>query len=255
MMELLDLHIGYGKKVLVKNISTNLDRGQLIGIIGKNGTGKSTLIKTLVGLHQSITGEVKIDGKKLADLTNKERSQLISYVPSTTPDFGYFKLEDLLAMGRYPYSSWNGRLNNEDVKLIDGIVNKMNLSDMKRKYLYAMSDGERQKSMIARALVQDTPIVVLDEPTAFLDPVASIEVLEVLKNEVEKNNKTVILSSHDLASCTEFSDLLWMIDSYQNLIQGSPSQLIENGQLETVFGKEGYGLRRDKLGFSPLGAG
>lgn len=202
MIELRDLNIGYkskGKTVSVfRNLNALFYPGDLIGLVGDNGIGKSTLLKTITGNLKPLSGEVYIQSTPVEHFSMQDLSHILSIV--ITEKIGGFNLTvwDLVASGRTPYINAFGNLSAEDERIINESLNLLNLSSLKHKFIDELSDGQRQKVIIAKSLAQQTPIIILDEPTAFLDYNSKHHLFGTLKNLALEQKKLIIVSSHDL---------------------------------------------------------
>ncbi len=188
-----NLSIGYDQ-VLIDSIDFKLDKGNLVALIGKNGSGKSTLIKTLAGIIPAMAGKIFLDNRIL---NSKEIASKISVVLTDKP-IPDLKVEEILRLGRLPYSDFLNRLDDKGTKIMQRVVGELNLQDLLEKKIVHLSDGEKQMVMIARALIQDTPVIILDEPTTHLDLENKATVLRLLKDLAKKNGKLVLFSTHDL---------------------------------------------------------
>lgn len=231
LLEIKNLSIGYGEKVLSKEIYLALNKGELVGLIGQNGVGKSTLIRTFCGLHPPISGSISIDGKQLNKYTNKEIAKMVSLVLTGKPDSMNLTVIELIALGRYPYSGWLGILGQEDKMKIDEAIALMEINYIATKKLFELSDGQLQKVMIARALAQDTPLIVLDEPTSHLDLRNKIEVLQSLK-QLAISGKSILISTHEIDLAAGVCDTFWCMDFDREFLVGPPSQLIDQGKVQ-----------------------
>ena len=210
LLHIKNLKIGY-KKALTEAININANSGDFICIIGKNGKGKSTLLNTIAGVLPSISGSIFYNQKDIKDINLSERSTLISYVPSKQEYLSNLKVIDLVYMGRAPYTNIFDRKTAKDNAIVEKAIESFEIKELKHKSLYAISDGERQRAMICRAFVQQTPIILLDEPTAFLDYYAKHKLLSELHKLASENNKCVIFSSHDLDIAFKFANIIWLV--------------------------------------------
>ncbi len=233
------LNIGYGKKIVQNNLNLTASEGDLICLIGTNGSGKSTLLRTLSALQKPISGDIDIFGQKLHSLTQTQRSTTISLVLTDSIEIDKLSIYDLVAFGRYPYTNWAGKMNPEDQKIVNNALDQVNLLHKKDSYIDHVSDGEKQRAIIAKALAQDTPLVLLDEPTAHLDLPNRIEVMMLLKRLAKETNKTFILSTHELDLAIQISDKIWLFDGNDVHI-GIPEDLMVNGTFQNAFGKNSY---------------
>ncbi len=252
LLEIQNITLGYGlNEPILLDASAPLKEGRLTALLGVNGIGKSTLIRAMVGMMACRSGKILMDEKELFQLSLADRSQKISLVKTSLPDLGYMTAQDFIGMGRHPYTNWIGRLMKKDQQIIDSVIESMGIENLALRYLFELSDGERQKVIVARALVQDTPVIVMDEPIAFIDPVASLELLDILKKQCADNGKTILFSSHDIGATFMYADDVWLIDNDRTIISGTPNALIENGSVEAVFGKKGFELGQNTVGFKP----
>lgn len=212
VINIRQLEIGY-KHSLTNPVELSANSGELICILGKNGTGKSTLLKTLAGIIKPLAGEIFIIGINQNKLGPKNKSKLISFVPSRLAYMSNIKVIDLVSMGRTPYTNVFNNLNHNDLEQIDYAIELFGLQNLRNRPLFEVSDGERQKAMICRAYVQNTPVIMLDEPTAFLDYPSKVELIERLKSMTINSKKTIIFSSHDLELSLKNVEKLWIFDN------------------------------------------
>lgn len=228
------LSIGYNKNVLIKNINLSASNNELVSIIGRNGEGKSTLIKSIVGFLEKIHGNILINNKQLESYSEKEKSKLISVVLTEKIALHNISVFDYVAYGRYPYTNWLGMNTNSDNDMISKAINICGIKHLNDHLFSELSDGEKQKTNIARAIAQNTPIIVLDEPTAHLDLVNKLEVFKLLNKLVKEENKTIIISTHQIELALQLSDKIWMINN-KNVIEGSPEKLKQEGIINQLF--------------------
>lgn len=202
MIDIKQLEIGYQNKrqhnSVFKDINLTLNDGDLVGLMGDNGVGKSTFLKTITGNLVPLSGEIKINDKNISYYTAQQLAQLLSIV--VTEKIGGFNLTvwDVVATGRTPYINIFGKLTPEDESIVTEALGQLNLLPLKDKLIDELSDGQRQKVMIAKSLAQQTPIIVLDEPTAFLDHTSKHHLFATLKQLCVEQGKLIIVSSHDL---------------------------------------------------------
>jgi len=219
---------------LVHNISIDANRGELIALIGQNGSGKSTLLRTLVGLQKAVKGSVLINQQDIRSWNNVERAKQISFVSTEAIYAANLNVFELISLGRFPYTNWLGNLKQEDIDIINDAIAKVGLQKLVKKSIAKISDGEKQRAVIARALVQDTELIILDEPTAFLDLPNKYELVALLANLCKKNNKTIVFSTHDLNIALRYSDKIWLMIN-DSIEQGAPEDLVLNSSFEKIF--------------------
>jgi iron complex transport system ATP-binding protein len=229
-----NLSIGHNSHSIIEDIQLTEKFGQFISIIGRNGEGKSTLIKTLTTLIPAIAGTILIDNKNIIDVSENEKSRLISVVLTNKVTIYNISVFDFVAYGRYPYTNWLGIKTSNDNDFINQAIELCGINHLINKLYSELSDGERQKVNIARAIAQNTPIIILDEPTAHLDLVNKIEVFKLLKLLVEQHQKTIIISTHQIELALQLSDKIWLINQ-QKIVSNSPQVLIKNGSIERLF--------------------
>lgn len=238
-IQLQNLSVGFLSKkrssqILFKDLDLTCKSGEIIGLVGKNGVGKSTLLKTLAGLLDPLKGNIQINGKILKSFTKKELARQISYVSTEIPVVNNLTVYDFVSYGRFPYTSWLGKLSYEDKNSIEQAIAQVGIQHISLKFITEISDGERQRAMIARALAQDTEIIILDEPTAFLDLPNRYEVIRLLNGLANRKSKTIIFSTHDLAIALHEADNLWLLTEGK-IITGAPEDLIINRGFHKLF--------------------
>lgn len=234
-----NLSIGYrnGKhiSIILDNLNLSLHRGQLVCLIGANGIGKSTLLRTLSGVQKPINGNIYIGHADITQCSRTELSRLISIVYTDRTLAGALTVEELVGLGRQPYTNFFGRLDKEDKAIVSSVLNDVGMSHKSQCYIATLSDGERQKVMIAKALAQRTPIVLLDEPTAFLDIASNIETMQLLHSLAHKHDKAILLSTHDISQSIMLADKLWLLLNDKTMKSGITEELILNGDLDNLF--------------------
>lgn len=232
------LRVGHGTQSLVEGIDLELRAGELVALIGVNGGGKSTLLNTLAGLHPSVSGEVWIGGVPIRAMAAVERARHLALVLTGRPAVGLLDVRSVVALGRQPWTGHFGRLAAIDLEKVDAAMDAADVSALAARALQDLSDGEAQRVMIARALAQDTPLILLDEPMAFLDLVHRIRLLRLLKEQVRSASKGVLLSTHDLHLALDHCDRVLLIHG-KALWSGSPLEARGSGILAEVFAGEG----------------
>jgi len=249
-----NLSIGYSKKrnraVVQPNLNLKLQAGELVCLIGPNGTGKSTLLRTLAGLQKPLDGKVKIDNNELEILTHHAKAMLIALVLTDRIDIDNATVLDIVSFGRHPYSNWWGNTSDEDEQKVLESIEMVHLIHKKDVSLSELSDGERQRVMIAKALAQDTPIIMLDEPTAHLDLPNRVEIMLLLHRLAHKTNKAIILSTHELDMALQAADRIWLITNENGVEAGVPEDLVFNGSFNRAFESKSYYFNADNGNFS-----
>ena len=238
-----NLSIGYTsgnkKKMVAENLNGRIRKGELVCLLGSNGTGKSTLMRTLCRFQPYFEGEISILGKPIKRLSDKEISKLVSVVLTDRVSVPNASVFELVAYGRSPYTGILGRIDNRDKAVVEQAIAQCGIAHKKNALLSSISDGERQKAFIAKALAQDTPVILLDEPTAFLDLPSKVEIIQLLRRIASESGKSVLLSTHDLDLALQMADTLWLLHSHGPLITGSPENLLQKNAFQTLFQNKG----------------
>ncbi|MCU0438667.1 MAG: ABC transporter ATP-binding protein [Raineya sp.] len=229
MLQAQALQVGYPQRVLFKNMHFSCKKGQLTCLLGRNGAGKSSLIRVLSGLQAQTAGEILIEDSPLSKLKLQEIAQKVAIVLSDKPQTEYLTVYETIAFGRTPYLNWQGKYNSEDKKIIEKSLEITHLQEFSNKYLHTLSDGERQRVMLARALAQDTPIIILDEPTAYLDVYYRKQMMSLLKKIAHEQEKCILLSTHEVDLALELADQLILVN-----LKGE-FQCLEAWQQDTVY--------------------
>ncbi len=249
-----DLSVGYRngsqQVTLLSGLNLALEKGKLVALLGQNGAGKSTLLRALTCDDHPLDGTIEINGRNMHEMSQKDRSRLIGLVSTERIQAGALTVTELVGLGRQPHTGFLGRLDDEDRKIVHqsmvdaGIIGKAN------EYMASLSDGERQKAMIARALAQQTPIIILDEPTAFLDVASRIETMRLLQTLAHERGKAVLLSSHDISQSLMLADELWLITTDRQVLTGTPKKLIADGAMDHLFTNRSIHFNHDILDYS-----
>lgn len=230
-----NLSIGYNGKPLMTDINVSLNAGDIVALAGPNGAGKTTLFKTLTASIKPVSGEVSLMGRNLSDYSATERASLFSLVLTDKPDDMFLKVFDIVAAGRYPYMGLLARLKDKDREIVMQSLDTVGITALAERNFISLSDGEKQKVMIAKALAQDTPIIFMDEPAAFLDYPSKIELIHLMKRLSREQGKTILFSSHDLELLLRYSDQMWLVAPKKSLKVGSPKELVDNGIIDEYF--------------------
>lgn len=237
MIELRNITLGYSQRTLIKDATTRFERGTMVALLGRNGTGKSTLLRTIARLMDAQQGEIAINGTPLADMSQAELARLVAFVTTERIDIEALTAYDLVAIGRSPYTGWMGRLTDADRAVIERAMDIAGVRDMAERRVSTMSDGECQRVMIARALAQDTPIILLDEPTAFLDLPNRYELCTLLSRLSHEEERCVIFSTHELDIALSLADSIALVDS-PRLVHLPTAEMITSGNIERLFDSE-----------------
>lgn len=235
MIRLENISLGYGARTLLEGVTTHFEAGTLTALIGRNGAGKSTLLRALAGLEPLQAGAITIGGQSIAELDGAEAARRVAFVATDKVRIANLPCEDLVALGRAPYTNWIGRLQAVDREIVADALAKVGMSDFAHKTMDRMSDGECQRVMIARALAQQTPVILLDEPTAFLDMPNRYELCRLLQRLAHDEQKAILFSTHELDIATKMCDAIALIDTPQLLHQPA-SEMVAGGAIERLFG-------------------
>ncbi|MCF6181479.1 ABC transporter ATP-binding protein [Lutibacter sp.] len=236
-----NLSIGYTskkhQKIIASNLNITLEEGNLVCLLGENGIGKSTLLRTLTKVQPAINGTIFINQINLNEISNLNLSKQLSVVLTEKLPESSLTVFELVALGRQPYTNWVGQLNAKDIEIVEMALKETNTKQLAQAKYYQLSDGQLQKVLIARALAQNTAIIVLDEPTAHLDIHHTIETFTLLKKLAKEFGKTILISTHEINLALQLADQLWLMTP-QKFVTGKTNDLIENNQLNTLFNSD-----------------
>jgi len=239
-----NLSIGYSKKgktdIIQSDLQLKLRAGELVCLIGPNGSGKSTLLRTLAGLQKPISGKTLIEGEEAAKLSQHEKALLISLVLTERVDIENATVYNIVSLGRHPHTPWWGNTSEKEDAFIHEVIEMVHLEHKTNSYLSELSDGERQRAMIAKALAQDTPIILLDEPTAHLDLPNRVEIMLLLHKLAHKTQKAILLSTHELDLALQAADKIWLISAERGVECGVPEDMVFNGSFNQAFQSKSY---------------
>lgn len=243
-LEISKLEIGYPQKggealTVAGPIDIDMQPGELHCLLGPNGVGKSTLLRTLAGIQPALHGGVSILGENLLNVHKKKLAMMLSVVLTDRIGYGNLTSYELISLGRTPHTGWFGNLNQLDKDKIQWAIEGTHTSHLANKSIHELSDGERQKVMIARALAQDTPVILLDEPTAHLDLPNRVEIIRLLRNLARKTEKAIVMSTHELDLALQAADKIWLMTNENQLFCGVPEDLVLQDTFGKVFTREG----------------
>lgn len=234
MIHFENLTLGYGDRILINKLSGNITGGTLTALVGRNGTGKSTLLRAIAGIGQPYEGTIELNKHDLQSISTTELATTISFVTTDKVRIANLRSRDVVALGRAPYTNWIGRMQALDRKIVDEALASVGMSDYADKTMDQMSDGECQRIMIARALAQQTPIILLDEPTAFLDMPNRYELCSLLSRLAHDEHKCIVFSTHELDIALELCDAIALIAPPQVHILPT-DEMIRSGHIERLF--------------------
>jgi len=240
VLKTYDLSIGYHlkrgeDKILHRNIGLDLYGGEITCLLGPNGSGKSTLIRTFSGFQAALGGDLLINEKSLNQYSAKELAKVVSVVLTEHPVVGQMNVFSMVAFGRSPYTGFLGKLAKEDYHIIEKALENAGITELRNRQFQSLSDGERQKVFIAKSLAQETPLMFLDEPTAFLDFPSKVEILQLLRKTAWEQNKAILLSTHDLNLALQFADKIWLMGQDKPIVTGVPEDLVLSGKFANYF--------------------
>ena len=251
-IRLKNLAIGYRQKdntkTVAKGFNASIWSSELTCLIGANGVGKSTLLRTLSAFQPKLEGDIYINGQPIESYTDKQLARVIGVVLTAKPDVQNMTVTEMVGLGRSPYTGFWGTLNKQDREIVNEAILMVGIGHLAERMIQTLSDGERQKVMIAKALAQQTPVIYLDEPTAFLDFPSKVEMMQLLHRLSRETDKTIFLSTHDLELALQIADKLWLMDREAGLTVGTPRQLADSGHLSKyIERKSGIVFDRESL--------
>lgn len=242
-IRLRDLSIGYPDKHNTKRVAEHLNAsihsGELTCLLGTNGVGKSTLLRTLSAFQPPLGGDIDLLDRPLSTYDDRQLATVIGVVLTEKSDIRNMTVEELVGLGRSPYTGFWGTLKESDRRIVHEAIARVRIEPLTQRMVHTLSDGERQKVMIAKALAQETPIIFLDEPTAFLDFPSKVEVMQLLHNLTHTLQKTVFMSTHDLDLALQIADKIWLMDRMNGIAIGTPEDLSLEGKLSSFFSRKG----------------
>lgn len=244
ILETRHLTVGYGKTAVVSGLDLTMRRGELVCLLGPNGAGKSTLMRTLCAMQKPLAGDVRLEGADIHTISARDLARKLSVVLTERVTVGILTSYALVSLGRYPYTDWTGRLTEADHRIIRHSIEAVGAQDLASRNVSELSDGERQKVMLARALAQEPALMVLDEITAFLDLPRRVDIMRILRSLAHEHGRAILLSTHDLELALRTADKLWLLPKGGPLRTGTPEDLVLNGAFEGAFASEGVDFDR-----------
>lgn len=235
MIEFQKLGIGFDRKIIARSLDGIIEGGQLIALMGVNGIGKSCLLKTLTSINPPIEGKLMINGEDYSHYSSLEMSKLMAVVLTDKVQVDFLQVEELLKLGRSPHTNFWGKILKEDEIFIDEVINLLRLESIRNRYFSDLSDGQKQKALLARALVQGPSFLFLDEPTTYLDIPSKIELMKILKMITKDKGIGVLFSTHDLNLVEKTVDEIWLLDAEGVLHKKSPEEMHRSGLLKKNF--------------------
>ena len=252
VLDIKDLKVGFGpaqrEKVLIGPFSDTIEKGQLVCLLGLNGSGKTTLLRTMIGRLGALSGSVLLDGIDVLDMPPKEKAKRVAVVSTERNIPALMLVEDIVALGRSPYTGLLGKLNAKDEAAVNDALATIGAAELKGRRVGELSDGEKQKVLLARAIAQDTEVLIMDEPNTFLDLKNRVLIFEIARTLCEQHGKTILLSTHDLQLALELCDRTWVIGQNGRMHVGSREEVIENDIISEVF--DDQMIEFDKLNLS-----
>lgn len=234
MIRFHNLKLGYENRTLISDLTAEIGAGQLTALVGRNGTGKSTLLRAIAGLGEVLDGQITISDEALPTLSAERMARLVAFVTTDKVRIANLRCSDVVALGRAPYTNWIGRMQQADQKIVEESLAAVGMSDYANKTMDKMSDGECQRIMIARALAQQTPIILLDEPTAFLDMPNRYELCTLLRRLAHEEGKCILFSTHELDIAVSLCDSIALIAPPQLHIMPT-ADMVRSGHIERLF--------------------
>ena len=238
-----DLNIGYKKgsksqTIIATGLKLDVFRGELVCLVGPNGVGKSTLLRTLAGLHDPLGGRILLKERDISSISSLEMARIQGLVLTEKIEMEGFNVFDMVSLGRFPHTDWKGSLKCEDHRIIAESLQMVRGENFAERKINELSDGERQKVMIARALAQEPELILLDEPTSFLDLLRKVEIVRIMRDLARKQNKAVVMALHDIPLALQYADRLWLFEQTGNILDGAPEDLVLSGKIVETFSSD-----------------
>ncbi len=234
MIHLKDFSISFGSRTLFDKVNTSFDKGELTALIGRNGSGKSTLLRAIAGLNRQYSGDITLCGKNIRSLSPGGLAKSLAFVTTERTQIPNLRCEDVVAIGRAPYTNWIGKMQDIDRNIVSDAIRSVGMEGYAKRTMDTMSDGECQRIMIARALAQDTPIMLLDEPTSFLDMPNRYELVSLLRILAHEKGKCILFSTHELDVALRMCDSIALVDD--GALHHLPvTDMVESGHIQRLF--------------------
>ena len=251
VLSLNGLSVGYRSSgesnIVLEEINLDLPGGNLVCFMGPNGVGKSTLLKTIIGVLPPLSGNVVLNTKDLDSYSSAELAREISVVLTHRVNNVNLSVHELVSLGRYPHTGWLGGSSEQDDEKIEWAIRETHIGDLRDRKLYTLSDGQVQKSLIARALAQDGNLMILDEPNIHLDLNNRVEIMHLLKDLTRNTGKTVLMATHELDLALQMADKIWLAGFNGKIVSGIPEDLVLSDKLDSIFQTKGYNLKTGKV--------
>lgn len=254
LLKIENLVTGYrqGKRneiILHRSLNLELFPGELICMLGPNGAGKSTLLRTIIGFEKSFCGKIYFSGVQSDHINIKEIARLVSVVLTDKIDDAYLSAYEVISSGRYPYGNFLGQLTVQDKIIVEVAIKLIGVEKYTKNYFHQLSDGEKQKVMIARAIAQDTPLIFLDEPIAYVDSPSKVAIMNIIRTLSTKHKKGVLLATHDLDAALKFADRIWLIGKNGMNVLDKPQNLVDKGKINLFFDQDDVVFNKKNLRF------
>jgi iron complex transport system ATP-binding protein len=235
MIEFRNLTVGFSHKKILEELSGEIKPGELIALMGINGVGKSCFLKTITGLNSKLSGDLKVNGKNFEHLTPLELAKSLAVVLTEKINIDYLRVSELVTLGRSPHTNFWGKTSSEDIEVINDVMKLLHIESISESLFADLSDGQKQKVLLARALAQTPEFLFLDEPTTYLDIPSKIELMKTLKKLTVEKKMGVFFSTHDLSLVENSVDQIWLIDSSGRLHKKGPEEMLRSGLLQKNF--------------------
>ena len=250
ILQIRHLSTGYGRHVIGHELNASLGAGTLCALLAPNGAGKSTLLRTLAGFIQPLAGQVRWMNRNMVDISPSQLAQMVSVVLTQRQQADALTVREVVEMGRIPYASYWHRCTDEDHRFVERAMKLTSIQALQRRMVDTLSDGERQRVFIAKSLAQDTPVILLDEPTAFLDFPSKVRMLRLLGRLAHEEGKAILLSTHDVELALHMADRLWLLHT-DGITTGTPQELADGGLIGHFFESEDIVFDAPTLRFIP----